>query len=410
MKWITLLCLIVLISTQIIEIPVNYVDSKAERVAKAIIYQHLSKSKDENDEIILSAVKNLRLSKNLKNYIKSFFNLRKRFQRMIKKNDSAYYPEVIIEDVMNAQYFGEVQIGTPPQSFKVVFDTGSSNLWVPSNSCWFYLACWLHNNYKSNYSSTFVKTNQSFNIQYGSGSVSGFFSKDSVGLGGALANNISFGEVTKLSGYSFILAKFDGILGMGYQSISIGNAPTVFEELYKQGKIEEASFSFYLSRIAGSNTGRLVLGGANPDYYEGQMKFYNLISETYWVIALSNFSINNQKVKVERAILDTGSSLIIGSSDVIDQVNNIIGIIDSSCNNISNLPNVTVVIGDDEYVLTPEDYVMKISIFGYSQCVSGFMSMDLPWPNTVILGDVFLRTYYTLFDLTHNRIGLAKAK
>ena len=100
---------------------------------------------------------------------------------------------------LDAQFYGTVSIGTPPRDFKVVFDTGSSDLWVPSARSR-HITSQLHKKYNSAKSWTHVPDGRAFSIKYGTGSVEGFLSKDTVTLGGMSVDNITFGEVTRQPG------------------------------------------------------------------------------------------------------------------------------------------------------------------------------------------------------------------
>lgn len=108
--------------------------------------------------------------------------------RGVNKQQGHDEENVILKNTLNAQYIGEIKIGTPPQSFMVVFDTGSADLWVPGEKCATESPnCAAKSTFKTGASSTNKAVaegaKQDFAIHYGSGPVSGSFSVDQVVVG-----------------------------------------------------------------------------------------------------------------------------------------------------------------------------------------------------------------------------------
>ncbi|EGG18099.1 cathepsin D [Cavenderia fasciculata] len=330
-----------------------------------------------------------------------------------------------LSDFEDAQYYGAITIGTPGQPFKVVFDTGSSNLWIPSKKCPItVIACDLHNKYDSTKSSSFVQNGTDFSIQYGSGAMSGFVSEDTVQVGSLSVKNQLFAEATAEPGIAFDFAKFDGILGLAFQSISVNNIPPVFYNMMDQGLVAQPLFAFWLSKTASpTNGGELSFGSIDNSKFTGAITYVPLTNRTYWEFSMDDVQYDGNSLGYCgktgcRAIADSGTSLLAGPTEQIEAINTKLGAVSvngeaifPSCNVISSLPDVQIVLAGTTFVLTPTDYILQITEFGKTTCLSGFMGIDIPAPigPLYILGDVFISTYYTIFDFGNSRVGFAQA-
>lgn len=327
----------------------------------------------------------------------------------------------IIKDYGNAQYYGVVEIGTPPQSFEVIYDTGSSNLWVPKVGC---THCGLpfishKSKYDESKSSSYEEDGDDFEIMYGSGSVKGFFSKDAV----TLADDIiieaqGFAEVTDAGGLgvAYSLGKFDGILGLGFSSISVGGRTTVFENAIKQNKVDLPIFSFYLGD---DKPGELTFGGYDSSKFEGELKYVKLEAATYWEITMDSIKAGKYKKETTEddkitAIVDSGTSLITGPRDEISKLAisvgakaNIMGEYTIDCDKVNDIPDVVFTIDGTEYSIPGPKTVIQAQ----GTCLFAFMPLEIPPPGPQwILGDVFMRQYYTVFNYHDKTVGFAKAK
>nr|QCC30103.1 secreted aspartic protease [Rhodotorula taiwanensis] len=311
---------------------------------------------------------------------------------------------------------GRISIGTPAQSFLMDFDTGSSDLWVPSSQCTT-SACSGKNKYSASSSSTSqAQSGNQLNVQYGDGSTaSGPVYSDSVTVGGLTATGQTFGTATTLTG-NFGSSPSDGLVGMAYPALSQLGVSPFFNTLWSEGHVARDVFSF---RLAAGNSApsELYLGGLNSNkYVAGTTGYTPVISQTYWAIN-TNVQVNGQSVSglgTLNAIADTGTTLIVvPTSDAQTFWSSVPGAAPYSggggyytfpCN---SAPSVTFQFPGSS-TKWPVPYLNLGTVsYGSNQCVGAIVGQDSGL-NAWILGDSFLKGVYSTFDFANNRVGFSK--
>ncbi|CAH8548697.1 unnamed protein product [Schistosoma margrebowiei] len=332
-----------------------------------------------------------------------------------KQNTST--PEQLI-NYENLQYYGEISVGTPPQKLRVLFDTGSTDTWFASRKCWFLdIFCWMFSFYDSSKSSTYVADGSSFHVSYLDGDYSGFWCLDTIRINSLEIRNQAFAEVRSIFNLDYLSDKYDGIIGMSTRRISqYGNIP-MFPNILANGVNMNPIFSFYLNRENGAGIGgELVLGGVNPKYFKGDFEYVPTIQNYMWTIQMLSLQINGINFcNICSAVIDTGTSFIIGPNEQVERINSLLHVFHIfgekyiDCGRIDMLPSIEFIFHRKKYILKPQHYVVKETEFFKTICLSPFEShLSLP-PNFWVLGDVFMGKFYTVFDFGQRRIGLADA-
>ena len=191
---------------------------------------------------------------------------------------------------------------------------------MPSSEC-SSISCFLHNKYDSSSSSTYQKNGTEFAIRYGSGSLSGFVSQDTVKIGDLEIEDQHFAEATQEPGLAFVFGQFDGILGLGYDTISVNKMVPPFYNMINQKKIDEPVFAFYLGDAnTEGDTSEAVFGGVDKDHYKGELTTIPLRREAYWEVDFHSIALGDNVAELDNtgAILDTGTSLIALPSTLAD--------------------------------------------------------------------------------------------
>lgn len=186
-------------------------------------------------------------------------------------------------------------------------------MWVPSTECGS-IACYLHTKYDSSASTSYKKNGSEFEIRYGSGSLSGFISQDTVQIGDIKVKKQLFAEATSEPGLAFAFGRFDGIMGLGYDTISVNKIVPPFYSMVDQGLLDEPVVSFYLSDTnnGDGDESEAMFGGINKAHYTGNMTKIPLRRKAYWEVDLDAITFGNATADLDNTgiILDTGTSLI----------------------------------------------------------------------------------------------------
>jgi len=214
---------------------------------------------------------------------------------------------------------------------------------------------------------------------------------------------------------------YDGVCGLGFS----GNV-SIVTQMAELGLINSSVFSIYLGNYptsSGTQTGEIIFGGYDQQYMStSNFSYVEAVGiPSNWSVNITGISYGqNNSLSMPpnyQALIDTGTSFLLLPSVVVNNLISNIEAADYSCTSDSE-NNITVCDCSDSNQYSDlffefGNLSLNISSSAYTQyqdgqCLILIQNMDTS-DNMIVLGDVFIREYYTIFDAENNRIGFAEA-
>ncbi|KAJ6501044.1 acid protease [Mycena vitilis] len=323
------------------------------------------------------------------------------------------------------QWFGNISVGTPPQTVSVVFDTGSSTLEFASTLCG--AACDNQVKFDSTKSTTFVDGGATSTITFSTGvGVDPVINNDyrltlrsgtdTVSVGGLSAPGTKLFLITNQTA-KFGIDAFDVIQGMS------ARAQGFFASLVSQGL--PSLFSLFLTPQAVGNA-EMTIGGIDTTKFTGNLTFASLPagSGATWTLKSPQLSVNGETTSLLKAtrniIFDSGTSNILFptatanamyaliSSDIVPHAAEP-GTYGIACDKIDTLPAVIDIGFTDEYGqpfnLTIPSSELSVGPFADNSTIC--QTLINAFDGLSLVGGSVLKHYYSVWDVENQRLGFA---
>ncbi|GMS78881.1 hypothetical protein PENTCL1PPCAC_1056 [Pristionchus entomophagus] len=342
--------------------------------------------------------------------------------RSARTSFAAGFPQTV-NDYDDAEYIGNITVGTPGQLFEVILDTGSANLWIPDATCGGGLTnpCEKKNKFQSSKSSTWVSNGKKFTISYGTGSAKGFLGQDTVAFGtdstALTVPKCTFGQATSIAAF-FKNEVIDGILGLAFQALAVDNVKPPFIEAIDQKLVQQPLFTVWLEHEGAQenvNGGIYTYGAVDTDNCGPVIAYQALSSATYFEFKMTSVALGTySNSKGWNVISDTGTSLIAAPEAMVEGIAKAAGATLNRALGLYMLPSCTtavpdlqLTIGSTIYKIDSRNFVIPATEKTCGLAIQAFNGGG--FGPSVILGDPFIRQYCNIYDVGNKRMGFANS-